>query len=753
MTLLCILAHFLVPLLFFTDLTRNPYFTQITLLNLILLLAFLSLILRDGRLPRTALDLPWVLWLSACGASWVWAYFGHVEFFRPSMLSEGLRAFLFLLVNTWVPFYLAARAARQSQAVQEVPVGRWAAFCLAWGLTWALYPGLRAAGGSLSLWGRLFDPFGALLWVAGLAGAVGLARGGALVHFWHLALSVAFLASAYSILQYFGIDWVWPRALNPYGGRAVSTFGNPNFLSSYLVTLLPLAALYYLKAVDVGRRLAYGVLVLMMWASLLASLTRSSWVGGLFGLAVLSCFRPAREAARSNGRWHLALAGLGLLLAVAWPASPGGGSDMSVRTRLSEILLIAASPDPAVPYSPWYQRLLIWSAAAMMGRENPLLGYGWGLFELFYPFFQGALLTSFGLFRTLRTHANNAHNEILEVWSQAGILGLGAFVLMGVAFFVTVRRWLREGSLGGREAPWAVACSAGLAGMLMDNLLNVSLHFAVPAFLFWWQAGCVMGMGREHRPEQKSLEGENRSLSPIFLLSLFFVLWGSWQWVRLWNREVNYFAGFKMARQNQTGLALRYLERAHAWHPREVNTNYELGNAYARAGRWPEAAEAYREALRSNAGYDEIYYNLGLAMGLRLGEPARALDHYRTSLAINPLSHPTYAVLNNHYFQDLVTHADEASEVLVQAVRFFPQDGTFWVNLGYIHALKGRAAEAEAAYFRALGLDPKNLTARVNLANLYASRGERAKALAEFREVLKLDPANPAALQALRGAR
>src|SRR3989338_5610330 len=113
---------FLCPLLFFTNLTRNPYFGQISLLNIFALgaaAAYLLTWLRTaagrnavakemGRPPRgeiqatgnfafdlnTPLNAPWLAWFLACGISWLAAYWGHREFFRPSMRSEGLRVFV-----------------------------------------------------------------------------------------------------------------------------------------------------------------------------------------------------------------------------------------------------------------------------------------------------------------------------------------------------------------------------------------------------------------------------------------------------------------------------------------------------------------------------------------------------------------------------------------------------------------------------------------------------------------------------------
>ena len=36
--------------------------------------------------------------------------------------------------------------------------------------------------------------------------------------------------------------------------------------------------------------------------------------------------------------------------------------------------------------------------------------------------------------------------------------------------------------------------------MLVDNMLNISLHAVVPAFIFWWFVGAeVSGVGKEDR--------------------------------------------------------------------------------------------------------------------------------------------------------------------------------------------------------------------------------------------------------------
>jgi len=83
----------------------------------------------------------------------------------------------------------------------------------------------------------------------------------------------------------------------------------------------------------------------------------------------------------------------------------------------------------------------------------------------------------------------------------------------------------------------------GVAGMLVDNLLNVSVHFAVPAFIFWWWVGSVFVL------EPASLElkryplqslGRRFALALVALTLIGFMARGA----MLWAEEVYFFKGF-----------------------------------------------------------------------------------------------------------------------------------------------------------------------------------------------------------------
>ncbi len=723
---LWVVLHFFCPLVFFTNLTRNPYITQIVLLNVgVLAMGLLWVAQESGRpegwrVPRTPVWAPWALFLTVWAVSWAWAYATLPAFYRPSMQAEGARGTLFLLVNAALVFVVsAAYASSEEKGDDEVSLFPWIAFILVWGLLWTTYPSLRArpTGRPEDLWSHIWDPCGAFLWAVGLTGAAWLTRRGRVTDYLHLAFGVGFLSSVYGVLQYFNIEVVWPQILNPYGGRAVSTFGNPNFLSSYIVVLMPAALGLFIVEKAPGRRFVYGTLFVALHSALLATLTRSSWLGAAVACAALFVSPLVRRRLREEPKALGLVFGIALALTLAWPASTvKGGYAPGVIGRITEMKVLAQSD--SARYSPLHQRMLIWTCAWMMGSDTPLLGKGGGLFELYYPFYQGTLLHVEPFWRQLRTHANNTHNELLETFSQTGILGVGALLWLWTAFFAAAWRWCRERR--GEDVVW-VGLAAGVLGVLADNLLNVSLHFAVPAFMFWWAAGTSVGRAtRGEAWEWRASPWARRGAALAFCVG---ALAAGWVWVRLWNREARYFSGFKLIRQGNLPGALKELERSRSWGPREVNALYELGNAYARAGRPVDAVDAYRDALDANAGYDEIHFNAATVYNAQLGKPDEALRFYRTAWGLNPLSPEIYNGLSAFYLNDPARWRVPARALLEAAVSIFPNNPNHWNNLGYLLTLEKDWAGAERAYVRALTLAPELTLAERNLAALAQQAG------------------------------
>ena len=730
-TLSLITVFFVSPLLFFTDLTRNPYYLQITLLNAALLAAGAALLAEAVRkkawpLPPNILYAPLAALLAVMVLSFVHAWFGHMVFFRPSMVSEFTRAGVFTAVNCVLVFLLAQKVPFDSEPRRQSAYG-WLAFILLWGGLWFLFPDLKTPAAGDSLMSRFWDPYGGFLWAGGAFAAWRLVRRFNQEDFLHLAMAAGALASCYGVLQYFGVELVWPRLLNPYGNRSVSTFGNPNFISSYLVMLLPFALAYLMSAEKTAHRLLYGFIFLSYAAMLMSSLTRSSWGGAAAALVTLFAFREYRRKFVENRKflgWFLAAA---LLIVFLWPAQSLKPFSSGLLERMGEgsgkfdsFSSLSLKAGPGRIYSSFHQRLLIWTSAWQMGLESPMLGKGWGLFENFYPFYQGGLIFNFENVRGLRTHANNAHNEVMEMFSQTGLLGLGVFIWLFFVLFAAFFRYC--GVSGPEERYWTAPYAAAVVGMFADNMFNVSLHFAVPAMLFWWLVG---GFSRKlsgpdesgGRPWKKPAAGT--AAAGLLILFCVFCIW---YWSAQFMRDMYYFRGFKAMRRNDPGGAVSELKKAYDCNGREVNNNYELANAYVRAGDLASAKWAYGEALKSNSGYDEIYFNLAI-VEKRLGRTEAALDALKVSAFINPLSAATFSVMAETYLADGNRYAREAVGMFEAAEKIFPRDANVRNTLGYFYTLLKDYRSAKTVYGRGVRDNPGDAMLVRNLAASAAQLG------------------------------
>ncbi len=251
-----------------------------------------------------------------------------------------------------------------------------------------------------------------------------------------------------------------PFSQHDSSNRSDGTFGSPNVLGAYLTMILPLSLGLSASRAPRALRLVAAAAFAFGLVALALTYSRGAWLGALLTMPLLLI-----GLLRRGWLPRTALAALGGSVLFAFAVF---GS--AISTRISS----AGSSTADV-------RLTLMDMAWRMIGDHPLLGVGANNFIRALP---GYLTPEFS-----DAWLSTVHNKYLLVWSETGILGLAAWLLL-------LGAGLRSGWLAWRTndrdmAPLGAALAAGLAagmvhsfGELYHNRIQVQLIMLLCALLF-----------------------------------------------------------------------------------------------------------------------------------------------------------------------------------------------------------------------------------------------------------------------------
>ncbi len=130
-------------------------------------------------------------------------------------------------------------------------------------------------------------------------------------------------------------------------------------------------------------------------------------------------------------------------------------------------------------------RLAIWLTTLDMIRARPWLGGGAGNFTYLYPATHSELLAlNPGLARYGGSWTNAAHNEVLEFWSELGVVGLFLLIALVAAPLLQVHRRLSEGVSPGTALVLALAGGA-ISAVVVQAMFSFPLQLPWSSLLFF----------------------------------------------------------------------------------------------------------------------------------------------------------------------------------------------------------------------------------------------------------------------------
>ena len=251
-----------------------------------------------------------------------------------------------------------------------------------------------------------------------------------------------------------GFDFMRHKLVNKldYLMRIQASFVHPNDFGGYIATVIPLYfILFYKKGLKKPLKIFLAFFLVLGLFCLLKTSSRSAWLG--FIPAVFLFFYYFRK--------RFTFIGILVVLAAIF-LFPHGSSRIKDMFNLKQ-------------GSSW-ERVELWEGTAEMIKQHPFFGFGINTYSKYFPQFKPKE------YPDLRY----THNSYLQMWSETGIIGLGAFLL--VVFFVLKEAFLTiKKTVSRRKELTFILLSAlsGLIAFLVQAGFDTNFYSLATLTLFW----------------------------------------------------------------------------------------------------------------------------------------------------------------------------------------------------------------------------------------------------------------------------
>ena len=337
-------------------------------------------------------------------------------------------------------------------------------------------------------------------------------------------LITASLVAFYGFLQFFGYDpfnWVLEPVFRAFDYRVFSSLGQPNFLASWLLLVIPLNFLAIFLYKRRFSRFFLGLLLLVLIFLFVLTQSRGGFIGFMLEAAFLGLafsYFKNKKAVFFSIIFVLILG----ILTVGWLNIHNlkrNNSDFTQFGGPIGRIQSLANLENVGKY-----RLLHWQASLDIIKDRPFIGFGLGSQRFHFPYYYGK---EFAMYEKPNIFLDRAHNNTLDVLLSAGILGLIAWwFFLGLIFYWGFKT-------GARQRTKIVFLLAGIFGYFIS--IQFSFHTHSPLLYFWLFVALIISMKYIQKPSSQQallipscpVISKRLSIAIIFLLVILavFTVW------------------------------------------------------------------------------------------------------------------------------------------------------------------------------------------------------------------------------------
>jgi putative inorganic carbon (HCO3(-)) transporter len=547
------------------------------------------------------------------------------------------------------------------------------------------------------------------------------------------------LVALYGILQILNIDFLsWPEP--PYlTQRAFSSLGQPNFLASWLLLVIPLGVYLVYKSQIWYWKFISGLLTAAQLICLFLTGSRGGLIAGLAAAAFFLIYALASlTRLRSWPRRKKILISVSFLILAFLSLV---GLNYASSGRVQELLDYKAGSSGA--------RLNFYTASADAIKGRPILGYGLETgSEIFIRYYQ----PDWGVSGDVAQTADRAHNLVLDILLTTGAFGLILFIIIYYFFFSLAKNNIRQQ----KQPALSLALALGAIGYLISLMFSFAI---VSGEIYFWLFMALLVAICASSDYSKPSTGGSRHFSPLLkiIITVILVIFVSWQVSRIFSTLIADFYFNKIYyllvdRDYPTALVIGSYLPAQKVNP-ILRESYDLSRADKMADDYQSIEELVTKiAVRENlqeldqvlppAGYRNLLVKAKINYVL---ENFSVAQEYLTQLvAITPHWPPAYLVQG-----ELSAATGKWSEAIIAyhlAKLNLPAENNPYLNnlhrqtvrnyqyfiarqTAVIYLKQKNYGAAEKYYQEAYRSNPNDFVLLKNIADTYYLRGDLATAV------------------------
>ncbi len=270
------------------------------------------------------------------------------------------------------------------------------------------------------------------------------------------ATIVAFIGIAEYALGFSPSGWVDMELFGSITARAVSLFGNPNMLGSYLVAVFPISLMFTLPIYNIRVRMLGGISSAFIAVCTLLTFSRAAWVALLFGGLLFAVTVTPRGIL-----WVIPAVSAGAVAFIAFPDTIG-----------ARVINFFSMADSANSY-----RVSVWNSSWELFSNVFSGGVGLG---------EEAFKTAYALYAEAGTNTvMHSHSLYLQIGISLGLVGLISFIL---SVFAVLRKAVTASveSDADKDLGFSVkAAVSGAAALMCAGVFDYTWYNFRIMFVFW----------------------------------------------------------------------------------------------------------------------------------------------------------------------------------------------------------------------------------------------------------------------------